>query len=296
VPVAASLEWMLDDKRRYSVRKAAYFGMAFPVVMAVTALIQADESTNAPAGRDQSHVMQQLLDLADQREEQVKNWVRDYTCLIVKRERIHGTMQEHRFIQAKVRGGSNQNGQSQPLAVHLKFLKPAEVANREVIYVDGTNNGEMVVRRGGTRLEYVVTNVDPDSDLARTESLMHVSHLGFDGMLSEIVAHLRRDIAADPNGENTNVRISREAKINDRPCTSVVIVHPKHAEGLTYHRAEFFIDNEYHLPIRVAAYDWPQSEGATPELLAEFTYTQIKTNVGLSDADFDVEALRTANR
>lgn len=277
------------------MRKEIYLGMALPVVLAVAGWIQADDSTSTPA-RDQTHVMQQLLDLAEQREKQVANSIRDYTCLIVKRERIHGLLQEHRFIQAKVRGASQQSEQRQPLAVHLRFLKPEEVAGREVIYVDGANNGEMVVKRGGTRFENVVTNVDPNSDLARTETLMHVSHLGFDGMLSEIVAHLHRDIAADPTGENTEVQISRDAKINDRPCTSVVIVHPTRAEGLTYHRAEFFIDNEYHLPVRAAAYDWPKSEDAAPELLAEFTYTQIKTNVGLSDADFNAEALRTAAR
>ena len=63
-----------------------------------------------------------------------------------------------------------------------------------------------------------------------------------------------------------------------------------------YHRAEFFVDNEYHLPVRVVAYDWPPFEGDAPKLIAEFTYTKVRINVGLSDADFDVELLQTASR
>ena len=63
-----------------------------------------------------------------------------------------------------------------------------------------------------------------------------------------------------------------------------------------YHRAEFFVDDEYHLPIRVVAYDWPLDEGAPPQLLAEFTYTKVKINVGLTDQDFDERQLRTASR
>ena len=58
-----------------------------------------------------------------------------------------------------------------------------------------------------------------------------------------------------------------------------------------YHRAEFFVDDEYHLPIRVVTYDC-----APPQLLAEFTYTKVKINVGLTDQDFDERQLRTASR
>ncbi len=278
------------------MRQAMKLGLVLPAMLTMGGFVRAADSTAVTATKDQPHVMQQLLDIASQREKEIQNTIRDYTCIIVKRERIKGVMQENRFIQAKVRTSSMIDGQKQPLSVHLTFGAPTQVKGREVIYVEGQNNNEMIVRRGGSRFEYVTTNVALDSDLARTETLMQIGHLGFDGMVSEIVKHLRSDIAADPTSSNTQVRLSREAKINDRMCTSVVITHPLRADGLTYHRAEFFVDNEYHLPVRVAAYDWPTSEGAEPELLAEFTYTKIKINVGLTDADFDAETLRTAAR
>ena len=253
------------------------------------------DDTNSQAGQQKPHVLSELLDRATARKAEIRETVQDYTCTIVKRERINRILQEYRFIRAKVRATGTRNGEKMPLAVHLEFHAPVEIDGREIIYVEGQNSGEMVVKRGGKRLQNVTTTVDPESDLARGETMMHIAHMGFDGMVAEIVAQLRRDIAADPNSSNTTVRFSRNARINDRDCTSVVITHPKKAEGLRFHRAEFFIDNEFHIPVRVAAFDWPRSEGSRPELLGEFTYTNIKINVGLADADFDFDWVRTAS-
>ena len=260
------------------------------LALCVAVPVAAQENAEPPP-----HSLQELLKIAERREKEIRGTIKDYTCLIVKRERINGILQPHRFIDAKVRPAQEINGKKMPLAVHLTFLKPKSVHGRTVIFIDGQNNGEMMVRRGGERLQNVVVNVDPTSDLAKNESLMHIGHLGFDSMVSEILAQIRKDIQADPTGSNTQLKISRNATINQRPCTSIQIVHPNKAEGLLYHRAEFFVDNEIHLPVRVAAFDWPK-DGKEPELMGEFTYTKVKINVGLTDADFDMSRIRTAAR
>ena len=46
-------------------------------------------------------------------------------------------------------------------------------------------------------------------------------------------------------------------------------------------------DDELQIPIRYESYDWPQKEGGQPVLLEEYTYTDLKVNVGLTDKDFD---------
>lgn len=48
-----------------------------------------------------------------------------------------------------------------------------------------------------------------------------------------------------------------------------------------------YIDHELGLPIRFEAYDWPKSAGAEPKLVEEYTYSDLKTDIGLGDADFD---------
>lgn len=266
-------------------------------VFVINASVCADQATtDKQPNLDTVHTLQELLNLATKREKEIRKTVKDYTCVIVKRERIDGILQENRFIEAKVRPAGVHNGKSVPLSVHLHFRAPKTAAGRSVVYVDGQNDGQMVVRRGGKRLSNVIVRVDPDSDAARSETLMHIGHLGFDAMVSEIVAQIRKDIKADPTGSNTELKILRNSKINGRPCTHVQIKHPKQSEGLLYHLAEFFVDDEYHLPVRVAAYGWPKTEGAKPQLLGEFTYTKVKINVGLSDADFKPDWIRTASR
>jgi Protein of unknown function (DUF1571) len=49
-----------------------------------------------------------------------------------------------------------------------------------------------------------------------------------------------------------------------------------------------YIDQETGLPIRFEAYDWPKHHRAQPELSEEYSYMQLKLNVGLRDIDFDV--------
>ncbi len=40
----------------------------------------------------------------------------------------------------------------------------------------------------------------------------------------------------------------------------------------------------------------PSNRGLSLRLLGEYTYTKVKINVGLTDADFDAAQLRTASR
>ena len=51
--------------------------------------------------------------------------------------------------------------------------------------------------------------------------------------------------------------------------------------------ARIFVDDKLQLPLRYSAYDWPDEEGGDLLLLEEYTYTDVKLNVGLTDWDFD---------
>jgi hypothetical protein len=65
--------------------------------------------------------------------------IRDYSCTLVKQERIGGELGETQHIYLKVR--------HEPFSVYMSFLKPHQ--GREVLWVDGQNNGEMVVLEAG---------------------------------------------------------------------------------------------------------------------------------------------------
>jgi hypothetical protein len=103
---------------------------------------------------------------------------------------------------------------------------------------------------------------------------------------------LEQEMRLDPSGENTEVRYYRGARLNDRVCTHIQVRHARRQEGLVFHIADVFVDDELQLPLRVATYDWPDENAPRPSLIGEFNYTDLKLNVGLSDADFDPRRIR----
>ena len=48
-----------------------------------------------------------------------------------------------------------------------------------------------------------------------------------------------------------------------------------------------YVDKESRLPVQAELYGWPEVTGDEPPLLEQYIYTNIKTNIGLVDADFD---------
>ena len=80
---------------------------------------------------------------------------------------------------------------------------------------------------------------------------------------------------------------NENAKVGDRPCISITVMHPFKRTGFIFHIARIFIDKELMVPLHYESYDWPDKPGDPPPLLERYTYTNVKMNPGLTDADFD---------
>src|SRR3954470_22440999 len=102
----------------------------------------------APAAAGQ-HPLDPALEHAESSLKRIQNDIKDYECLIVKRERIHGVLNEYEYMVAKIRNHKEEEGKVvTPLSVYLNFQKPANVAGREVIWVEGANNGKLCAHEG----------------------------------------------------------------------------------------------------------------------------------------------------
>ena len=202
--------------------------------------------------------------------------VKDYTCVIVKQERLDGKLGEPEFMAAKIR--------QDPFSVYLKFLKPDDERGREVIYVAGANDGKMLIREGsGLKRSLGILSLPPTGFLAMQGNRYPISDLG----LTHLTQRLLEIAGQDRRYGEVEVHFFKDAKVNDRVCTLIEVVHPIERRSFLFHKAQVYIDDELNVPIRYAAYMWPKKPGEEPPLDECYTYLKLKLNVGLTDADFD---------
>ncbi|MFZ5829082.1 MAG: DUF1571 domain-containing protein [Planctomycetota bacterium] len=204
--------------------------------------------------------------------------IQDYSATLCKRERIGNTVGDYEYMFVKVR--------HQPLSVYLYFLSPAAVKGQEVIYVKGQNDGKMWAHTVGIRDKLVGTvSLDPAGMIAMQGQRYPLTEIGILNLTKRLVDVAEQDMKY---GE-CEVRFLPGAKINNRTCTCIEVVHPVPRRNFLFHLARVFVDDELNVPIRYEAYDWPAAAGESPQLLEEYTYLSLKINPGFTDADFDIK-------
>ncbi len=115
--------------------------------------------------------------------------------------------------------------------------------------------------------------------------LYPITDSGIEKLVLKLIERGEKEMA---NGNrDCEVTFHEDAKINGRTCTLLQIKHPQPGPGVEFHLAHIFIDNELTVPVRYASYGFPEGNSNDLPILEEYTYTDIKLNVGLTDADFD---------
>lgn len=235
-----------------------------------------------PAAPDE-HELGPLLVLSEQTLENLRQNVRDYTGTIVKQERVGGSLLEAQFLTCKIRQ-EQANESTAPFSVYLRFLEPDSVRGREVIWVRGENEGRLLAHEGGWK-NLTTLRLQPDSKLAMIGNRYPITEIGIENLLIKLLEIGRREMELG----TCEVEVKHDLAINGRPTSLVLIRQSERREGQRFYRAEIYLDHELEIPVRYAAYDWPESEGSEPLLLEQYTYTDLKLNVGLTDDDFSPE-------
>lgn len=232
--------------------------------------------TPPPVADAVAHPLDPVLKMAYGGLEAMDKSVRDYTATLVKRERINGKLGEYKYMFVKIR--------HKPFSVYLYFLGPEKVRGREVIYVEGQNHGKLVAHEAsGISALVPRVKLDPNSDLAMSGEKYPITKIGIRNLTKELVEVGEQD---KRHGE-CEVKFFKGAKVQDRVCTCLQVVHPVPRKHFRFHLARVYIDDEHQVPIRYESYLWPQEAGGTPPLEEEYTYMKLKFNVGLKDSDFD---------
>lgn len=207
----------------------------------------------------------------------VMEGVKDYSCVFIKRERVNGKLTDYNHIYMKLR--------HEPFSVYMKFLKPSGVEGREVIYVAGKNDGKMLAHSTGLQKLVGTLSLDPNGPYAMDGNAYPITAAGFKNLLERMLPAAERD---GKQAREIEVQILTGAKVDGRPCTCAqVIRNVRRPETLYISRC--YYDDELKQPVRTELYDWPTRAGGQPELVGEYTYTQLKFNLGFTDYDFDVK-------
>lgn len=233
----------------------------------------------------EQHPLWPALKLAVRSYSHIRKNIRDYSCDLVRRERVHGRLRNAEYLHAKVRHRRTRDGKVMiPFGVYLKVSAPSKFSGREILYVEGQNDGDMLVRNGGRRFAFVTTKINPNSDTAMADNRYPLTEFGLENLVKRLIEVVKEDIRF---GADTEVEFFNEATIDGRSCTGILVTHPTYDSRLRFHKASVFVDDELNVPVRYEAFDWPKEQGGEPVLLEQYTYRDIKVNVGYTDRDFD---------
>lgn len=229
------------------------------------------------------HPLDRAIDLANIGLGQIRHNISDYTAILVKRERVDNRLSEPSYMRIKIRNPRNSASEKVPFSIYMKFIKPRATAGREVIWVDGQNNNNLIAHETGALLRFKNFHLQPDGMLAMRGNRYPIYDAGLEKLTLKLIEKAERDRKAGL----CEVNYTEGAKINKRPCTVIEVIHNEKRAPYEFHLAKVYIDDELQIPIRFASYDWPIN-GSAPQLMEEYTYINVKLNVGLTDQDFSI--------
>ena len=229
------------------------------------------------------HPLDRALQMAHSGLDHIHQNFHDYTAILVKRERVNNRLTDPAYMQIKIRNERDFGTHKQPLSIYMKFLRPTNVSGREVIWVNGQNQNKLIAHETGPLLRLKAFHLDPDGFVAMKGNRYPIYDAGIENLVLKLIEKAERDKKAGP----CKVEYHAGAKINQRPCTLIEVTHDQRRAPYEFHKAKVYIDDEYNIPVRYAAYDWPVEGQKKLQLLEEYTYINVRMNVGLTDLDFD---------
>ena len=223
----------------------------------------------------------EALDIAEDTLQYIRTDIRDYTATMIKRERIDGLVGDAEFIKIKIRNG--REAENVPFSIYMKFMKPANIKGREVLWVQGRNSDKLTAHEGTGLLKHITADLDPNGSMAMRGNRYPIYEAGIQNLTYRLIEKGQRDKEIG----DAEVKFFNKIKINGRECKLIQVKHPEARKEYDFHICRVFIDKELRVPVRYAAYDWPAKKGDKPALMEEYTYLNMKLNPGLTDADFD---------
>lgn len=235
--------------------------------------------TRAAAATDltvREHPLVPALRFAKQGQTEIEKHIRDYTATLLKRERVDGKLGDQEKILVRIR--------HQPFSVYVGLVDAAGNRGDEALYVAGQNDGKLQGHTTGIAGKLLGTiSLKPDGPIAMRGQRYPMTEIGVLNLCKRLIEVGTADLEHD----ECEVTFLKAQKVEDRECTCIEVKHPVRREYFRFHVARIYVDDQWNVPLRYEAYDWPQQAGGEPVLLEQYEYHDLKLNCGLTDADFD---------
>lgn len=246
-------------------------GVVFAAGLFATGFAAADTRiASRIAEAEQSHPLIPVLRLAAQSLEQLEA-VDDYEAVLIKREMIGNELRTSQ-MQIKLR--------EEPKSVYLKFVDPHP--GREVIFQPESNDGMMLVHETGIASLVGTLEIDPQGELAMKENRYPINKIGLRNLLSLMIERWLQETEVD----GAQIKYYPNATVGDLSCKVLEVSYNQQNEDLRYQTCRLYINAENNLPVRVQNYEF-NSRGGDPVLVEDYFYSNLRTNVGFADLDFD---------
>lgn len=202
--------------------------------------------------------------------------VKDYTAVFTKTELVHG-----RLLTQKM----DMKFRQSPFSVYFHGHSKRKEA-REVIFVAGRNEGKLIVHEVGLKAVVGTMTLKPEDPKVMATNRYPITEVGIAKIIESAIG-IWKDERKNLDPANIEVRIVHSVQVGATECEAVEIAHHDQQPGLIYKVGRVYVDKETRLPVQAELYGWPAAPGDDPPLLEQYIYTNVKTNLGLSDADFD---------
>jgi len=198
---------------------------------------------------------------------------KDYTCTLVKQERISGTLGAEQEIQTKYKEA--------PFSVAMRWTKNAPIGD-QVLYVEGKYNNNMLVRPASGLLRMLTggsVTRKPDGPDAMRNTLRPVNMFGFRRGMEELVKVYKQ--AADAGDLET--KFGGFAEVEGQSALVLERYLPA-SDAYPAWKTIIYIDRQRLVPICIEGYDWDK------QLSSRYVYRNVSFNTGLTNDDFLPEA------
>ncbi len=195
-----------------------------------------------------------------------------YEATFVKREIVGRTLVTQQ-VRMKVRHS--------PFSVYMYFENPHE--GREVIYVEGRNKNNLLVHETGLAGLIGTLELQPTGSQAMAENRYPITKAG----IANLVKAVMEQWTEETKFGETTVKYYKDAKVGDYTCKVIESIHPQPRKQFKFHITRLWIDDAGGLPVRVQQFGFPAAPDAKPPVIEDYTFSNIKPDVRLTDRDFD---------